>query len=412
MTDGKGASDLPVAAARQRMREAVAPVAGTDRVAVGAALGRVLAEPLIADLDVPGHDNAAMDGYAVRGADLAAAGEAHLRRVATVEAGEAPGRALGAGECARIMTGAPLPPGADTVVMQERVAVDGEAVRIPAGEAPGANVRPAGGDIAAGATVLEAGTRLGPAELGVIGSLGRVEVPVRRRLRVAFLATGDELRGAGEPLGPGQIYDSNRYTLHAALARLGVEARDLGRIPDEPEALAAALREAAGDCDALISSGGVSVGDADHVKPVLEREGQIDFWRVALRPGRPLAFGRIGGAAFFGLPGNPVSTAATYYQLVQPALRRMMGASGDGLPPLLEARAAEPLAKRPGRTEYQRGVVGPGADGRPEVRPTGTQSSGVLTSLARANCLVVLEAERGEVAPGETVAVQPLEGVL
>ncbi len=404
---------LRVEEARERIYAGIEPVAGVQRVYVREALGRVLAEDVVSPINVPGDDNSAMDGYALRGADLPADGRRTFRVVGRTLAGETFAGTVGEGECVRIMTGAPIPAGADTVVMQENISPEGEgAISVGSGEEPGQHVRPAGGDIAAGAVVLPRGTRLGPPEVGVLGSLGRVEVSVCRRPTVVFFSTGDELKGAGEPVGPGEIYDSNRYTLDAVLRRLGVDACDMGVVRDTPEALTEAFRTAGAFADVIITSGGVSVGEADHVKQVIEAEGNVGFWRVALRPGRPLAFGRVGKAAFFGLPGNPVSAACTFLQLVQPALRRMMGESGPCMPHLFEARCVSKLSKARGRTEYQRGILGVGEDGRPEVRSTGHQGSGILTSMVRGNCFIVVEHDRGPVEPGEMVAVQPFEGLF
>ncbi len=405
-------TDLPLEEVRRRILAELAPVSGSERVPLATSLGRVLAEDVHAAVDVPPHDNAAMDGYAVRSADLPAEGAAELQLAGRVLAGERREAELPPGHGVRIMTGAPLPPGADAVVIQERAELVGEAhVRLPGGVGPGENVRRAGEDIAAGAVALGAGCRLRPQEVGVIGSVGRAEVTVHRRPLVVFFATGDELRSPGEALAPGQIYDSNRPMIVAALRRLGVEVQDLGVVGDDPATLEATLHQVGGYADAVITTGGVSVGEADHVKPALEAVGDVAFWRVAVRPGRPLAFGWVGQAAFFGLPGNPVSAAVSLYKLVQPGLRRMMGERGDLAPVRIPALTAEPLRKRPGRAEFQRGILEHGADGVARVVSTGSQGSGVLTSLVHANCLIYLEADRGDVGAGETVHVQPLEGV-
>ncbi|RRQ22701.1 molybdopterin molybdotransferase MoeA [Thiohalobacter thiocyanaticus] len=402
---------LSVEEARQRILDAVAPVTGDEVLPLRSALGRVLAEPLHAGIDVPGFANSAMDGYAVRGADLAPDGTTELQLTGQAMAGAPFAGQVEAGQAVRIMTGAVLPEGADTVVMQERVEVDGDRVRIGAGQKAGANVRHPGEDIRAGERVLEAGTRLLPPQLGVIASLGQAEARVRRRLRVAFFSTGDELVGLGRPLGPGQIYDSNRYSLHAMLTRLGVEVIDLGVIPDTREAVRAAFTDAAAQADAVITSGGVSVGEADYVKETLEAMGEVDFWRIAMKPGKPLAIGRLGGARFFGLPGNPVSVMATFYQFTQPALEKMMGTTPSP-PPLLQARTAAPLKKSPGRLEFQRGWMESAEDGGLQVRPTGGQGSHLMTSMSRANCFIILPAESNGVEAGETVQVQPFAGLV
>lgn len=401
---------LPVEEARQRILDAVVPVTGDEVLPLRSALGRVLAEPLHAGIDVPTFANSAMDGYAVRGADLAG-DSTELQLIGQALAGAPFAGRVEAGQAVRIMTGAVLPAGADTVIMQERVEADGNRIRIGPGQQAGANVRHPGEDIRAGERVLEAGTRLLPPQLGVIASLGQAEVRVRRRLRVAFFSTGDELVGLGRPLGPGQIYDSNRYSLHAMLTRLGVEVIDLGVIPDTREAVRAAFTAAAAQADAVITSGGVSVGEADYVKETLEAMGEVDFWRIAMKPGKPLAIGRLGQTRFFGLPGNPVSVMATFYQFTQPALEKMMGATPSP-PPLLRARAAAPLKKSPGRLEFQRGWMETTPDGELVVRPTGGQGSHLMTSMSRANCFIILPAESGGAGTGETVRVQPFAGLV
>jgi len=289
------------------------------------------------------------------------------------------------------------------------VKVHGTKVTIPAGQKAKQNVRYAGEDLKTGVAVLSPGRRLAPAELGLIASLGIGEVAVRRRVRVAFFSTGDELASIGTPLKEGEVYDSNRYTLHGMLERLGVEIRDLGVVRDDPAKLEAAFRDAAANADAIITTGGVSVGEADFVKPMMARLGEALFWRIAMRPGRPMAFGRIGKAFLFGLPGNLVAVMVTFYQFVREALWQLAGRSGEPTP-LLEAHAAEPLRKVPGRTEYQRGILFQDG-GALKVKTTGQQGSGVLRSMSEANCFIVLEHERGKVAAGEAVKVQPFDGL-
>lgn len=402
---------LPMDVAWQRILTDIEPVSGTEWVNVRQALGRILAESVCSPLDVPAHDNSAMDGYAVRGADLPATDTRDFRLIGTALAGHPFPGSIGPGECVQIMTGAILPAGADTVVMQEKVQRDSDSVRIGSGEQPGQNVRYAGEDLARGQIALAAGQRIGPAELGLLGSLGLVEVAVRRRLRVAFFSTGDELRSAGTPLAAGQIYDSNRYTLYAMLQRLDVEATDMGVVPDDPAQLERAFAEAAGFADAIISSGGVSVGEADYVKQILNRLGAVNFWKLAMRPGRPLAFGTVGRAYFFGLPGNPVSVVATWYQFVQPALRHLMGQRLEK-PLTFRVRTSNDLRKRPGRTEVQRGILERDANGELVVRSTGSQGSGILSSVATANCFIVLPHDSGRIPTGAYVEVQPFEGIM
>jgi molybdopterin molybdotransferase len=348
-----------------------------------------------------------MDGYALGRSSLAADGEIRLTVVGTAAAGRPFGGEVAAGECVRIMTGASLPPGTDTVVMQENVTRDGDTAIIPGGQSPGQHVRRAGEDIAVGDVALAAGIRLMPAELGMLASLGVGEVRVRRRPRVAFFSTGDELKSVGESLGPGQIYDSNRYTIYGMLTRLGVETVDMGIVPDEREAVERAFEAAADLADAVVTSGGVSVGEADYVTETLERIGSIGFWKVAMKPGRPLAFGRIGGALFFGLPGNPVSAMATFYQLVQPALEALAGLPDAGPPLTVPAVAAAPLKKKPGRREFQRGLLERNDDGRLAVRPAGRPGSGILSSMGAADCFIVLAEDAGDITAGEEVLVQP-----
>ncbi len=407
---------LPVAQAQEFIARLVPRVQAVEKVALRSALGRVLAEAVVSAIDVPSHDNSAMDGYALRGGELADAAES----VFTIAgAGFAGGRfegEVGARECVRIMTGAVMPAGLDTVVPQEFVRVDGNVVAVPAGVVrKGDNRRLAGEDLSRGEVALAAGRTIRPADLGLLASLGAAEVAVFRRLRVAFFSTGNELRSVGEPLDAGAVYDSNRYTLWGMLQRLGVEVLDLGVVRDDPAALAAAFRAAADAADAVITSGGVSVGEADHTKAVMAELGDVLFWRIAMRPGRPMAIGRIasGGreAILFGLPGNPVAVMVTFYALVRDALMAMSGATPT---PLLVVRAAsvEAIRKRAGRTEYQRGIVSRGSDGRWQVRTTGSQGSGILRSMSEANGLVVLGHAQGDVAAGEEVDVLPFDALI
>ncbi len=397
--------------ALERIRSALKPIDAYEKLALRAALWRVLYSDLHATANVPPHDCSAMDGYALRGSELSGEGASEFTLAGTALAGKPYAASLAPGQCVRIMTGGVMPIGADTVVMQEDTEITGDKVRVHPGQKPGQNVRAAGEDIAEGQCVLRAGRRLTPADLGLLASLGVPEVPVVRRLRVAFFSTGDELRSLGQPLGEGMIYDSNRYTLYAMISRIGAEPIDMGVVPDQREDLSAALRVAAASADAVITSGGVSVGEADYVKECLEAVGQIAFWKIAMKPGRPLAFGQIGQAWFFGLPGNPVSVMATFYQFVQPALRRLMGEAET--PPLqLTARCLSKLRKKPGRVEFQRGILENTADGELVVRKTGEQGSGILRSMSEANCFIVLPMDSGRVEPGADVVVQPFAGLI
>jgi len=405
-------NSMPVDQARRHIRAFLTPITTVERLAVRDALGRVLAEDIVSPIHVPGHDNSAMDGYAVRHADLAADADVTLRVVGTSFAGKPYLGPVAPGEAVRIFTGAVVPPDCDTIIMQERArAADGK-VTLGAGARQGQNRRLAGEDIKTGAVVLRRGQPVRPAELGLIASLGIVEVSVYRRLRVAFFSTGDELVSLGGSLGPGQIFDSNRYTLYGMLTEIGAEVLDMGVIRDEPEAVEQAFAEAAANADVVLTSGGVSVGDADYVKQMLDRLGQVLFWKIAMKPGRPLAFGRIGRAHFFGLPGNPVATMVTFYQFVRDALLVISGRSlGDGVP-TFQARLASPIRKAPGRTEFQRGVLSRGEDGQWTVRTTGDQGSGILSSMSQANCFVVLPTAQGNTEAGAMVEVQPFDGIL
>jgi len=413
---GYDADDLPVPVAQAFIARMLPPVRVVEHLSLRAALDRVLAHDIVAGLDVPAHDNAAMDGYALRGSELREGAASVLAVVATELAGDAAAPAAGPGECVRIMTGAVMPPGLDTVVPQELVQREGARIMIPAGAVrPGANRRLAGEDLALGSIALPAGRRLRPADLGLLASLGRAEVPVWRRPRVAFFSTGNELRPVGEPLDAGGVYDSNRYTLWGMLQRLGVEVLDLGIVRDEPASLEATLRHAAENADVVITSGGVSVGEADHTRAVMARLGEVLFWRIAMRPGRPMAVGRLHSAGrealLFGLPGNPVAVMVTFYTFVREALLAMSGATPVPLPRLVAA-CTTTIRKRPGRTEYQRGIVSRDAQGAWQVAITGSQGSGVLRSMSEANGLVVLAPEQGDVAAGSLVEVLPFDGLV
>ena len=407
---------LRVQDAQRIIRDFVQPVRAVEMVALRAALGRVLARDLVSPINVPAHDNSAMDGYALRGGDLPADGTVTLKVVGIAYAGKPLDIVPEPGECVRIMTGGVMPAGCDSVLPQEfaeSTTIDTVTLRAGAIR-PGDNRRLAGEDLKAGSPALKAGRVIRPADLGLCASLGFAEIPVQRRLRVAFFSTGDELRSIGETLDEGCVYDSNRYTIYGMLQRLGCEIIDMGVVRDSPEALAQALRTACENADAIITSGGVSVGAADYTRQVMAELGDVTFWKIGMRPGRPLAFGRIssnGRSAFlFGLPGNPVAVMVSFYFFAREALLRMMGA---GAPlPLLRARSTEAIRKKPGRTEYQRGIVARGADGEPEVRITGSQGSGILRSMSEANCMVVLHDGQGNVAAGEMVDILPFEGLF
>lgn len=391
----------------------VEPVAQTEEVDILRALGRVLAHDLVSPIDVPAHDNSAMDGYAFASAQLQEGQALELELVGTALAGKAWQGAVAPGQCVKIMTGAIMPAGLDTVVPQELTQPGNQGrVRIPADVLrAGDNRRLRGEDLARGRAALAAGEQLGPAACGLVASLGLPRVTVRRRLKVAYFSTGDEILSLGEPLREGAVFDSNRYTVHGMLTRLGCEVLDMGVVRDQPEALEHAFTQAAAQADAIITSGGVSVGEADFTKAMMKKLGDVAFWRIAMRPGRPMAVGRIGQSVLFGLPGNPVAVMVTFLAFVRPALLRMMGARPRPLP-LLQARSTQALRKKPGRTEYQRGIVSTAPDGTLQVRTTGNQGSGVLSSMVQANGLIVLHHGQGNVAAGDAVDVMMFEGVL
>ena len=411
--DGYDPDALPVRDAQRIIREFIRPVRSVEKVALRAALGRVLATDVISPINVPAHDNSAMDGYAFAGAQLSADAPLTLRVIGTIYAGRPSSAVPGPGECVRIMTGGTMPEGCDTVIPQEHVArTEGDSITIDPGTLrAGDNRRFKGEDLKQGEPALRRGKIVRPADLGLLASLGMAEVAVQRRLRIAFFSTGDELRSVGEMLDQGCVYDSNRYTIYGMLQRLGCDVIDMGVVRDDPQSLEEALRSACENADAIITSGGVSVGAADDTQEVMARLGDDTFWKIGMRPGRPLAFGRInsgGHSAFlFGLPGNPVAVMVSFYFFAREALLRMMGAEAPL--PLLRARSAAAIRKKPGRTEYQRGILS--ADGR-EVRITGAQGSGILRSMSEANCMVVLHDGQGNVGPGDEVDVLPFEGLV
>lgn len=402
---------LTATQAREAILTRLAPVTGWERVPVRNALNRVLAEDVIAPCCVPAHDNSAMDGYAVRFADLSDKEEKALHVVGTAFAGKPFSGIVGAGQAVRIMTGAPIPQGADTIVVQEVTRRDDAQVFVPPGQRAGQNLRRAGEDLALGGIALPKGKRCGPAELGLIASLGIAEVTVFRRLRVAFFSTGDELASIGKPLAPGEIYDSNRYTLFGALSRLGCDLIDMGVVRDDPEALEAAFRDASASADVILTSGGVSVGEADFIRELVNRLGEVAFWKIDIKPGRPMAFGRIGDAWLFGLPGNPVAVLVTFYQFVQDAMQALAGVSPVPAPQLFEVECADAIGKQPGRREFLRGRL-QWRNGRQQVALAGAQGSGILRSMSEANCFIVLSEERGDVAPGDKVPVQLFDGLV
>ena len=413
---------LPVEIALQRIADQIQPLSkgDTEVVDLRLSLGRVLAESVESPIDVPAYTNSAMDGYAINSADLPQDGEVTLSVVGTAWAGRPADQTLARGQAVRIMTGGMMPPGSDTVVIQEHVQAQMkgttvQSIAIDNTTSAGRNVRQAGEDIRAGEVIIASGEHISPAHVGLIASLGIDKVTVFRRLKVAFFSTGDELRAleehAGETLGPGELFDSNRHTLYAMLTNLGVELLDLGVVPDTAEDTKNAIATAAQTADVVISSGGVSAGQADFVSRTLADLGEVTFWKLAMRPGRPLACGKVGNAHFFGLPGNPVAVMVTFYEFVQPSIKRLMGCNRIE-PQRFKVRSATDIRKVPGRIEYQRGIVSTNAEGNQEVNTTGKQGAGRLTSMCMANCLIVLPVECDGVKAGDIVEIQPFHGLV
>ena len=397
---------LSVEQARQKILQQLTPVTDVEVISVRAAWGRVLSSDIVSAIDVPGHDSSAMDGYAMRGVDLSATDKTELKLIGVTHAGHPFEGKVASGECVRIMTGAAIPSGADTVVMQELTEQTPDGVLVSPGQQLGQHVRKAGNDIQRGQGVLKAGRRLSAADLGVIASLGQSEIKVSRRLKAAFFSTGDELCPLGKPLQPGQIHDSNRYSLTGLLQSAGVEMLDLGIVPDDPDRLRNTLLDAATQAVVVVTSGGVSVGEADYIKALLDELGRVDIWKVAMKPGKPLTFGSLKGSWFFGLPGNPVSVMVTFTQFVLPSLQKLMGMTP--VPALqIQLPCGIALHKQPGRVEYQRGILQQDETGRWVVLSAGTQDSGVLSSMSQANCFIVLPASSSGAEKGDMVTVEP-----
>jgi molybdopterin molybdotransferase len=397
---------MSVDQARQFIKQFLIPVVETETLPVMQSLGRVLAAAIVSPSNVPNHNNSAMDGFAFKFSDNIKT----LKVIGTAFAGKPFEGNISAGECVKIMTGAVIPAGADTVVMQERIAIKSDRITLLDAPKQGANVRLAGEDLKIGQTVLAKGNAMKPADLGLVASLGIGEVQVFRKLKVAFFSTGDELVSVGNSLEEGQIYDSNRYTLFGMLTRIGADISDLGNVPDNPKLLEKTLLKASQNNDVVITSGGVSVGEADYMKPLLAKHGQVLFWKINMKPGRPLAYGKIGSSHYFGLPGNPVSAMVTFYQFVQPALQALSGAASRPMP-FLRIECTEPIKKATGRTEFQRGILFD-SDGTWKVKPLPNQGSGVLSSMSAANCFIILDETVGNCEVGTTVKVQLFEGII
>ncbi len=397
---------MSVSQARQFIQQFLSPVIEAESMPIMQSLGRVLAADIISPSNVPNHNNSAMDGFAFKfSANLKT-----LNIIGTAFAGKAFAGAVKAGECVKIMTGAVIPAGADTVMMQERIAVKSDRITLLDEPKLGANVRLAGEDLKIGQTVLAKGHVMKPADLGLVASLGIGEISVFRPLKVAFFSTGDELVSVGKKLEDGQIYDSNRYTLFGMLSRLGVVISDLGVVPDKPDLLEATLLKAASENDVVITSGGVSVGEADFMKGLLVKHGQVLFWKINMKPGRPLAYGKVGNSHYFGLPGNPVSAMVTFYQFVREALICLMGSTAKPLP-MFKVECVQAIKKATGRTEFQRGILFE-ENGTWKVKPLPNQGSGVLSSMSAANCFIVLDEIMGNCVSGTMVKVQLLEGIV
>lgn len=400
---------MSVDKARQFIQQFLEPVKETETCAITQGLGRILACDISSPANVPNYNNSAMDGYALHSADL---NQSSLKVIGTAFAGTPFTGQVNRGECVRIMTGAAMPTGTDTVVMQEKVLREGDVIQIAEAPRAGANVRYAGEDLKIGQTVLAQGHSIRPADLGLLASLGIAEILVYRTLRVAIFSTGDELVPIGTPLKSGQVYDSNRYSLIGMLARLGVEIIDMGAIKDNPELLESTLLTAASKADVIITSGGVSAGEADYMKQLLAKHGQVVFWKISMKPGRPLAYGKIGKAHFFGLPGNPVAVMVTFYQFVREALQRLMGQSIIKSLPLFEVECISPIKKLTGRTEFQRGILFTDEQGQWKVKTTGEQGSAILSSMSLADCFIVLDETTGNLEPGSKVRVQLMNGIV
>jgi molybdopterin molybdotransferase len=397
---------MSVTQAKNFIQQFLEPVNEVEKLPIRDTLGRALSKEITSPCNVPNHNNSAMDGFAFKSEDA----NKCLKVIGTAFAGKPFLGEVGIGECVKIMTGAVIPTGADTVIMQERTTYSDNTLTMTEAPKKGANIRLAGEDLSLGQIVLAKGHLMRPADLGLIASLGIAEVEVYRQLKVAFFSTGDELVGVGRPLKEGQIYDSNRYTLYGMLTKLGVEVSDLGAIPDQVDLLEKTLLDASNSHDVVITSGGVSVGEADHMKALLAKHGQVLFWKINMKPGRPLAYGKVNHAHYFGLPGNPVATMVSFYQFVRDALATLMGANIQPTP-LFRVECTDPIKKAKGRTEFVRGLLYI-EDNTWKVKPTGNQSSGVLSSMSKANCFIVLEEAVGNCDAGTHVKVQVFEGVI
>lgn len=397
---------LSIDDALDRIKAAVQPVSGTEKLTLENALGRVLAEPVYSPINIPHDRNSAMDGYAFASRDMADGQAFTLSLVGTSWAGRPFLGGLQAGQCVRIFTGAVVPKEADSVVMQEQVQVQQQSIHFPADTRALQNIREIGEDVKQGACLIESPKKLTAVDLGLLASAGISEVTVKRRLKIAYLSTGDELIALGQPLEPGKIYDSNRAMLGGLLADPGYSVADLGVIPDNKQLLEQRFIKAAKNHDVIITTGGASVGEADYVKEILQSCGEVNFWKMAIKPGKPLAFGKIGECHFFGLPGNPVAVVVTFQQIVAPALRQLAGVP-SARPLRLTATCTTTLKKAPGRQEFQRGILSQDEHGEFFVASAGRQGSNILSSMSQSGCYIILPKECGGVKAGDKVTVEP-----
>ena len=405
-------NSLPVAQALARIQQVVTPTSKIETVELKQALNRVVSHDVLSPVDVPNHTNSAMDGYAIKIDDITANPTTDLTIIGKAFAGHAFEGEIKSGQTVRIMTGAVIPAGCDSIIMQEDAQITSpQTIRVDSNHKKGQHVRFAGESLKQGETAMTSGRRLNPADIGLLASLGVADVDVFQKPKVAYFATGDEVKSLGEELGHGDVYDSNRYTLNAMLSRINLDVIDMGVIADDPMLTANAFKKAAEQADAIIVSGGASVGEADYVRSTLNELGDVSFWKLAMKPGRPLSFGKLGNSIFFGLPGNPVSVMVTFYQFVLPALKRLMG-EDDCKPRRFKVPCVSALKKRPGRTEYQRGTLFYDNDDILNVESTGQQGSGILSSMSRGDCFIVLSDECDGVEAGSLVDVEPFFGLM
>jgi len=403
---------LPVEQALKQILSALPCLTDYETINIEQTKGRTLSQAISAPFNVPKHNNSAVDGYALNSKDLPNKDVASLSISGTAYAGKPWRTSINPGECIRIMTGAVIPSGTDTVIMQEHVELNNNTISVDSKHHKGQNIRLAGEDIQQGETILFPGKFITPADIGLMASLGVCEIKVQRKLKIAIASTGNEVISIGDTHSASTIYDSNRYSLYAALQRPDIEIINLGILEDNPEALLNSFKLASKTADMIISSGGVSVGDADHTKTALQQSGQVDFWKVAIKPGRPLAFGHIDNSVFFGLPGNPVAVMVTFYQFVLPALEYMMGIKDKVCAPKMQVKTIENIRKKTGRTEIVRAILQQESDGAWTVKTTGKQGSGILRSMSLANAFIILEHDRSSVKTGEIVTVQPFSGLF